>query len=46
MPDKRSIMQGECISENMQSWCRSVVGGMHFFAIEALDGTAPKLCLG
>ena len=32
MPDKRSIMQGECISENMQSWCRSVVGGMHFFA--------------
>ena len=30
--DKSVLADSEEISENLQSWCRSVIGGLHYFA--------------
>ena len=32
MADKRVLTDSEEISENLQSWCRSVIGGLHYYA--------------
>ena len=32
MPDKSVLLNDEPIGENLQSWCRSVIGGLHFYA--------------
>ena len=30
--DKSVLADGEVVCENLQSWCRSVIGGLHYFA--------------
>ena len=32
MDDKRVLTDSEEIPENLQSWCRSVIGGLHWYA--------------
>ena len=32
MADRKTLLNKEPINENMQSWCRSVVGGLHYYA--------------
>ena len=32
MADKRVLTDTAEISENQQSWCRSVIGGLHYYA--------------
>ena len=32
MGDKSALVDSEEISENLQSWCRSRIGGLHYFA--------------
>ena len=32
MADKRVLTDSEEISGNLQSWCRSVIGGLHYYA--------------
>ena len=32
MSDRKKLLDSAEISENLQSWCRSVIGGLHYFA--------------
>ena len=32
MPDRKELLDPTEISENLQSWCKSVIGGLHYFA--------------
>ena len=31
--DKSVLADGEVVCENLQSWCRSVIGGLHYFLL-------------
>ena len=32
MADRKTLLTTGAVSENMQSWCKSVVGGLHYYA--------------